>query len=331
MPAPDSQPAVAKPLDEVFALVEKDLERVRQRIGELTSSQVEIMDDCFSYLLGRPGKMIRSVLLLLTAKAVGGPIDQRHIDYAAMIEIIHTATLLHDDVIDQATLRRGQASANALWGNTAAVLMGDYLLSRAFAAGVRHKEYAANEMLTETARQICQGELLQNLQSGNWNLTESQYMQIIDGKTAALFACSAALGALFSAAAPSLVTACRQFGVIFGRTFQITDDVMDVLGTDRDLGKTAGTDLLNRKLTLPLIHWLSALEEPQRAKAIGQLKTDPPHQWVLEQLEAAGSLGYAQQVLSDCNRQAEQTLLPLPPSRAKSGLLRLHSLIQERI
>lgn len=315
----------------VFAPVEGDLRRVRQRIRRLTVSRIEAIDECFSDLINRPGKMIRSGLMLLAAKAAGGRIGRRHIDYAAIIELIHTATLYHDDVIDQASVRRGGASANALWGNAAAVLMGDYLLSRAFSAGAQLNDSAANKLLTETAGRICQGELMQNLQSGNWNLSESEYFSIIDGKTAALFACAAHLGVFLSGGSESAIRRCRRFGFELGRIFQITDDLLDLLGTEKDLGKTAGTDLVLNKATLPVIYWLEGLSERKRRHALRRLSTERDRQWVIAELRQAGSIEDSRRVLENAGRRAVRQLSALPESRAKSALFRLTFSVIERI
>lgn len=332
MPVPERQPGpIAAPTEPIFAPVEGDLQQVRRRMRELIVSGIGPIDACFSDLLDRPGKMVRSGLLLLTARVAGGRINRRHIEYAAMIELIHTATLFHDDVIDRASVRRGLSSANVLWGNTAAVLMGDYLLSRAFSAGAKINEPAAVRVLTETARQICQGELMQNLQSGNWNLSESDYFAIIDGKTAALFACAAYLGAYFSRGSESVIGRCRRFGFELGRVFQITDDLLDLLGTEKDLGKPAGTDLGHNKATLPLIHWLGTLGEQKRKEALRRLSTNRRRRWVITELRRAGSLDYTRRVLEDTGRRAERRLSVLPESRAKSALLRLTSSIRERV
>jgi octaprenyl-diphosphate synthase len=332
MPGPERKAGgTPTPTEAVFAPVEGDLRRVRQRIRRLTVSRIEAIDECFSDLINRPGKMIRSGLMLLAAKAAGGRIGRRHIDYAAIIELIHTATLYHDDVIDQASVRRGGASANALWGNAAAVLMGDYLLSRAFSAGAQLNDPAANKLLTETAGRICQGELMQNLQSGNWNLNESEYFSIIDGKTAALFACAAHLGVFLSGGSEAAIRRCRRFGFELGRAFQITDDLLDLLGTEKDLGKTAGTDLVLNKATLPVIYWLEGLSERNRRHALRRLSTERDRQWVIAELRRAGSIEDTRRVLENAGRRAVRQLSALPESRAKSALLRLTFDVIERI
>lgn len=332
MPVPERQSAAAEaPVRDLFGPVARDLPRVQRRMRELTRSNLPALEERFAVLMDRPGKMIRSGLLLLTAKAAGaGRLNRTQIEYAAVVELIHMATLLHDDVIDRASLRRGQPSANTLWGNAAAVLLGDYLLSSAFTAGIKTGVADANELLTETAGHICRGELMQNLQSGNWRLTESEYFEIIDGKTGALFACAAALGALLAEASPRTIKQARQFGFWFGRAFQVSDDLQDLTGSRRSLGKDARADLKHSKPTLPIIHWLSSLGPRKQSQAVKRLTAEPAGRWVLPELQAAGSLDYTRRVLADCGDRAARSLADLPENTAKSALIRLNSSLKNR-
>ena len=331
MPVPKHPSAEVLSAEDYFGPVTKYLPRVRQRMQAIADTGSKPVNDCISTILNKPGKMIRSGLLLLAGKAMSQRLNAQHVTYAAIVELLHTATLLHDDVIDRASLRRGQLSANALWGNTAAVLLGDAMLSGAFQAALKADNKQANTLLTKTAQQICRGELIQNLQSGNWNLSESEYFEIIDGKTAALFACAASLGGLLSDAEPEIVRKYRQFGFYFGRAFQISDDLLDLVSTDKKMGKPAGIDLARRKPTLPVIHWFGELSRQGRNEAVRRLSGRLEGKWILRELTAAGSLDYTFGVLSECGRKAAQMLKGLPESKAKSQLQKLHLAIQNRV
>ena len=181
-----------------------------------------------------------------------------------MIEMVHTATLLHDDVIDQAAVRRNQPTVNCLYGNTAAVLLGDFLLSRAFEAGVELNIPEVQKILTQTARQICQGELLQNIRRADWTMGREDYLEIIDAKTAGLFSAACRLGAVLCHADTSAVERFAEYGRCVGMAFQITDDILDITGDDEKVGKTLGTDAAQKKPTLPLIHYLQGQSAGQR-------------------------------------------------------------------
>ena len=172
---------------------------------------------------------------------------------------------------------------------------------------------------------------MQNLQSGNWNLSESEYFSIIDGKTAALFACAAHLGVFLSGGSEAAIRRCRRFGFELGRIFQITDDLLDLLGTEKHLGKTAGTDLVLNKATLPVIYWLEGLSERKRRHALRRLSTERDRQWVIAELRRAGSIEDTRRVLENAGRRAVRQLSALPESRAKSALLRLTFDVIERI
>jgi octaprenyl-diphosphate synthase len=230
--------------------------------------------------------------------------------------------LLHDDVIDGASLRRGRPSANALWGNTAAVLLGDFLLSRAFTLAADSTCDGAAALLGQTARILCVGELKQNLLKGRFDLTEQDYFQIIEAKTAALFCCSCQLGAIASGVPAEQQENLGQFGHQFGLVFQIADDLRDVLSSEKQEGKTLGTDLLQEKFTLPVIHWINQDSDRKQARIeqIAALK-DPGE--LTKQMRLSGSIDYALEQAQVRVEQAKQSLNPFPASPAKETLLSL--------
>lgn len=331
MPAPESHPAASGcrlSWEPVFGPVEAELEEVRRRIGEVIETEEPFVRDRLIQFTRRPGKMIRPVLLLLAGKSCGA-LGREHIELGAIVELVHSATLLHDDVIDQASVRRGRPSANVLWGNTAAVLLGDFLLSRAFALGIGLRLPDVSALLTAAAEEICRGELLQNLHRADWELTEAQYMQMIDGKTAALFACSAALGARAAGAKESAAEALTQYGRRLGQAFQIRDDLLDLLGSEENCGKTLGTDLAECKPTLPLIIWLRGLPAQSRQKAINQLSEGGEIRGIADQIRRSPAMEEAGQVLETLCTQAGRCLTGIADSPAKEGLLRLTQVLSD--
>ena len=314
----------------MFHCIGTELEEVRTRIQDLLQTTEAPIRDPLAHLMNRSGKMIRPALVLLAGKACNR-FQKEHIELAAIVELIHTATLLHDDVIDQASVRRNRPCTNTLWGNTAAVLLGDFLLSRAFALGLRLNQPKIYGSLIKTAEEICQGELLQNLQRGNWELTEEEYLQIIDGKTATLFACSAALGARAAKAGEQTIGLLDRYGRLLGRAFQIRDDILDLLGSEASCGKTVGTDLAECKLTLPLIVWLRTLPADQRAKEIRHLSESTERPRILRDIQISGAVEYAQQTkLKNCE-QACETLEDLSNSTARETLIQLAQAIAGQV
>lgn len=329
MPGPDFYQATACgqiSLEPVFEPVKADLQAVQQRILDWMEAEPLPIRQRLVRLTEQPGKMIRAAVLLLSAKACG-EISKDHVELAAIVEMVHLATLLHDDVIDQASVRRGSASANALWGNTAAVLLGDLLLSKAFSFGVGLSRPEITALLTETAEEICRGELLQNLHRADWGLAEEQYMKIIDGKTAALFACTAALGAKVAGAKESTAEALTQYGRQIGQAFQIRDDLLDLLSTEQQSGKTLGTDLAECKLTLPLIVWLRQLPEKQKQAAIKNLSEGSQIPHIAEQICQSPAMQKVRKILREFCGQASRFLTDLPDSAAKEALSKLAEIL----
>lgn len=302
-----------------YNLIQPELAQVR----ELLYEQFQCADDEISAILKilseQQGKMIRPAMVLLCGKLFG-EIDAEHIEFSAMVELIHMASLLHDDVIDKAQLRRGQASANALWGNTAAVLLGDFVLSRAFLLAAASKCDGAAALLGQTAQGLCVGELKQNLFKGRFDLNESDYFRMIEAKTATLFSCSCQLGAMGSGASKDCQEMTGQFGGHLGLAFQIVDDLRDVLSSEKQEGKTLGTDFLQEKFTLPVIHWLNHNRSKNKEHAEQILAFKDPRQ-LTKQMQVSGSIDYALEQAKSEIIQAKQSLDPIPASPAKEALM----------
>lgn len=319
-------PAPEQPFQTAFSLIESalqtDLQRIRDRIRRILSTDEPLLTERLSRLLDHPGKMLRPLLLLLSAEACGS-VQPIHIDLAAILELLHTATLLHDDVVDGAVLRRGRPSANALWGNTAAVLLGDFLLSRALTAAARLQPSVISEQLLQTAQQICEGELRQNIHRGNWQMDEDLYLQIISAKTASLFAAGCMLGARWAQADESAVEALTQYGHWFGLAFQVRDDVLDLFSTEKKTGKPVGSDLAESKPTLPVILWLKTLSDSEKQKAVSDLNTPRQRRRLIRQIGTSSVLVQVGIRLEQIREKACGCLKSLQETPAKETLCRL--------
>ena len=247
----------------VQALAAPDMRRVDALIRTSLASDVTLIGQVAEHIIGGGGKRLRPLLHVLAARAAGYDGD-RHIKLATVIEFIHTSTLLHDDVVDESELRRGRRTANAVWGNAASVLVGDFLYSRSFQLMVELDSMPVMRVLADTTNTIAEGEVLQLLNIGNADVDEAAYLRVIERKTAVLFAAATELAALLAGLPETGVRALRRYGLALGYAFQIADDMLDYLGDAATLGKNAGDDLAEGKPTLPLIY---ALEEatPERA------------------------------------------------------------------
>jgi octaprenyl-diphosphate synthase len=237
----------------VFATVSQEFEAVNQTILSQLESRVPLVEKIADYIISSGGKRLRPLLTLLAAGASGG-IDKRHYQLATVIEFLHTATLLHDDVVDTSDLRRGQPTANARWGNAPSVLVGDFLYARAFELLVDIGAMPVMNRLAVATRTIAEGEVMQLMNVRNPDATEAQYMEVIKGKTAILFQASSETAALINQQTASTTEKLATYGLNLGLAFQLIDDVLDYEGDTEKLGKNVGDDLAEGKPTLPLIH-----------------------------------------------------------------------------
>jgi len=258
------------------------------------------------------GKRLRPALLLLTARACGKITPAHHVLAAAM-EMIHTATLVHDDVLDEADLRRHAPTFNAGWGNKVSILLGDMLFTHAFHL-TSTVDVRACQITGEVTNRVCAGELRQVTERGNLELSEADYFTIIDGKTAALTECCGRLGALYAGSSEEVVTKLASYGRSLGLAFQIADDVLDLVGTEDTVGKTLGTDLAQQKLTLPVIHCLHRLPPAEATKLRDAIRTGAEGLGlrVLAALEKTQSVAHAKRKAEDFARAAKQDLECLP-------------------
>jgi octaprenyl-diphosphate synthase len=307
---PDLLGPIAADLEEVERILAQQL---RSRRGGVAA----VVDHVRHYR----GKRLRPVLLLLTARACGTVAAAHHV-LGAVVEMIHTATLVHDDVLDGARLRRRVATVNATWGTQTSVLLGDYLFTHAFHLASTLGDARACRLIGAATDRVCEGELCQVLQRGNLVLGEADYFDIIDGKTAELTACCCHLGALYSGADAEVVARMERFGRRVGLAFQIADDLLDLVGQEEAAGKSLGTDLEQQKLTLPLIHLLSEGPPALAARARKALAGGGNHKReVLGSLLAeSGALAYARRRAEELARLARDELDALPPSACRDAL-----------
>jgi octaprenyl-diphosphate synthase len=277
--------------------------------------------DILSHTRRFRGKRLRPMLLLLSAEATGGIRDE-HITLAAVIEMIHTATLVHDDVLDDADLRRHVATVNARWNNSTSVLFGDYLFTHAFHLAASVGTTDACRMIGRATNIVCEGELTQVRQGGNLDLSEDEYLRIIEAKTGELCAVACRLGARYADAGEAVANAMDRYGRQLGIAFQIADDVLDLAGTERETGKTLGSDLAQRKLTLPLIRLLSSTSNgsTQRARELIAAGDSAAEAELQSLLRSSGALASARQTALEFADGARKGLRQLPPSVGRTLL-----------
>ncbi|WP_396615594.1 polyprenyl synthetase family protein [Lysobacter soli] len=312
-PSPTTTPAVPD-LATIQALARQDMAAVDALIRRRLASDVVLINQVAEYIVGAGGKRLRPMLLLLANGALGGSggrgIGEHAHQLAAVVEFIHTATLLHDDVVDESDLRRGRKTANAVWGNAASVLVGDFLYSRSFQLMVELERMAVMQILADTTNRIAEGEVLQLLHVRNPDTDEAAYLRVIERKTAVLFAAATRLGALLADADEATCDALHDYGMNLGYAFQIADDVLDYASDAATLGKNLGDDLAEGKATLPLIHAIAHSDEATRARlrhAVVHGDTDAMPD-VLAAIHATGGLDYSRRRAQEYAQAAERAL-----------------------
>ena len=311
-------------LETILGLIQDDRHAADQEIRQRLSSDVALINQLGGYIINSGGKRLRPVIVLLASRACGyqGP---DHIRLAAIIEFIHTATLLHDDVVDGSELRRGQSTANAVWGNEASVLVGDFLYSRAFEMMVTLHNMRVMEILSKATNTIAEGEVMQLLNCHDPDLSEAQYLHVIRSKTAKLFEAAAQLGAVIGGQGPEVEMAMASYGMHLGTAFQLIDDVLDYRADRATLGKNIGDDLAEGKPTLPLIHAMQSGTPEQAAvvrRAIenGGLDELPA---VLAAIRDSGALDYARKQAQQEAESACRAIANLPHSNYRDSLIKL--------
>ncbi len=318
-------------LRDLYAPIRKELDQVEETLRRELRSEQPFVDRLAKHGFRLGGKRLRPALVLLSAKA-SGTLKPAHVDLAAAVELIHTATLVHDDVLDEATLRRHLDTVNARWDNEASILLGDYLFTRSICLASGLDEVFACRAIGEAAQTMCEGELRQVESRGNYAMTEEQYLEIIASKTAALIGCCCRLGSHYAGAEPEVCETLTRFGHELGVAFQIADDLLDVFGDETVAGKSLGTDLVKQKVTLPLIRLLSQTDGPQRDKLIALLSRSGNHHREALQpwFERTDAVEYAHDMAVGHTRRAGEELDKLPASPARDVLKGLTEFVVSR-
>lgn len=255
-------------IQDVFSAYKDDLQQVGKHLDRYITSEVKLIPEVSHHLIDSGGKRFRPLLLLISSRLCGYSGEHRFA-LAAVIEFIHTASLLHDDVIDQAAIRRGKTSANNIWGNAASVLVGDFLYSKAFKLLSEVSDLTLLKLMSGITNTMSEGEVFQLVKCGDIDITEEEYLAIIEKKTAVLLSAACAAGAILGSADQNKVDAIGRFGYKIGMAFQITDDTLDYMAREREFGKSIGKDLEEGKMTLPLIFALKNATQEERDKARG--------------------------------------------------------------
>jgi octaprenyl-diphosphate synthase len=300
------------------------MEAVNGVIRQRLHSEVSLVNQIAEYIISAGGKRIRPVLVLLLAKAYGYRGSAHH-ELAAVVEFIHTATLLHDDVVDESSMRRGRQTANALFGNAASVLVGDFLYSRSFQMMVALDNMRVMRILSDATNVIAEGEVLQLLNMHDPDVTHESYLKVIRSKTAKLFEAAAELGALVGGADDEQIAAAGEYGRSLGTAFQLIDDVLDYAGDAAEIGKNLGDDLREGKPTLPLIWLMENGTEEQRQLVRSCIEHGDEEQFeaVLAAVTSSGALDYTRRQAEQAARRAADAIAGLPDNVYKASLLQL--------
>jgi len=329
---PVGEPRVAIPesLRALYAPVEEELEAVEEVLRRELSSENPFVDRLARHGFRLGGKRLRPALVLLSAAACGG-IRPEHLPLAAMVEVLHTATLIHDDVLDEATMRRHLDTVNVRWNNETSVLLGDFLLAEAFCVAASVEDARAWLMLGEASRRTCEGELRQIASRGQYDLSEDDYLDIIASKTGELTSASCRLGAHLAGAGAAEVELLGQYGRDLGIAFQIADDLLDLVGDESTVGKSLGTDLEKHKPTLPLLRALAGLDPGERAERLAAMdRGDQSRGQLVEWLGRAGAIQAARGRAVEFAQRAAARLDRLAPSPARESLEKLAEFVVQR-
>lgn len=309
-------------LDDIKSAVSNELEQFEAFYKEALHSDNFLLDKIGRYTLKHKGKQLRPLFVFLSAKCFG-EVNDSTFRAATFIELLHSATLIHDDVVDDAAERRGFASINAMYKNKIAVLAGDYLLSKGMMIALENRDYQMLDMISETVRNMSEGEIFQLEKAKRFDISEDDYYQIIEKKTAALIASCCAIGAVSTGATPEQVQIMRQFGINAGTAFQIRDDIFDYQ-PDNHSGKGYGNDIREHKMTLPLIHLLKSSSAIERTLIINKIRLSGKRRHtidrIIRQANDKNSLAYCEEKMNYFTQQAENQLVNIKDCEAKETL-----------
>ncbi|HEX5651773.1 MAG TPA: polyprenyl synthetase family protein [Chitinophagaceae bacterium] len=312
-------------------LIEEELKTFGQHFKEAVRSNTPLLDRIMRFIVKRKGKQLRPMFVLLSAKLCGEVNDTAY-RAASLVEVLHTATLVHDDVVDDSMERRGFFSTYALWKAKANVLIGDYLLAKGLLLSLDHKDYQVLHILSDAVRKMSEGELLQLEKARSLNLKEDVYFEIIRNKTASLLASACAAGAWSTSQDPGITEKMRLFGEKAGIAFQIKDDLFDY--ASENVGKPTGNDIKEKKLTLPLIHALNKTDKETRRKMIYIIKNNNKKKekvdWVINEVHKNGGIDYAIGKMNQYKQEALDTLRDFPDTPIRKGLEDMVAFVTDR-
>lgn len=320
-------------MEEVLAIIREDLQRVEEEFRRRLKSRVPLITQIAEHLVKSGGKRLRPAFLILSAKLCGYDGDA-HIPLAGAIEFIHTATLLHDDVIDNAEVRRGNPSANTLWGNEASVLVGDFLFSRSFSMMVEVGDVRVLEIVAQATTHLAEGETLELVKTADLETTEEENLELIVQKTASLISAATRVGAVLGGAPPEQEEALAEYGLQVGIAFQLVDDCLDYAGQAEALGKGVGVDLREGKVTLPLIHTLKNCTQEERRRIRDVMLAEELDQrglgQVLDLVQKYGGISYTMGRAREYVERGKEALSLFPPSTEREALLSLADYVLKR-
>ncbi|MFA6457689.1 MAG: polyprenyl synthetase family protein [Bacteroidota bacterium] len=323
---------VSQSLDDIKAPVEKEIKEFSGFFKNAMRSNVFLVDTIARYIVRQKGKRIRPIIVFLCAKACGS-VNQSTFRGATLVEILHTATLVHDDVVDDADTRRGLASINAVWKNKIAVLMGDYLLSTGLMISLNHDDVYFLKVTSDSVRRMSEGEILQIQKSRELNMDEATYLKIISNKTASLLSTCSEIGAASVTDDAVQRRLMKEYGENVGMAFQIRDDILDFTSRKSILGKPIGGDMKEKKLTLPLIHALSQAPKQESKKVLKMIKAgtkDKDVEFIVNFVQHNGGVAYAEKRAHEFGNAARECLKPFPESAAKRSLEHFIDFVMER-
>jgi octaprenyl-diphosphate synthase len=319
--------------ERIISPISEELGKFEPYFKKATKSDLPLLSNIINYILRRKGKQMRPMMVFLAAK-LNGTFNERTYHAALTIELLHTATLVHDDVVDESYQRRGFFSVNAVWKNKIAVLVGDFILAKGLLWSIEHRDYDILDHICTAVRDMSEGEILQIEKARKLDITEEIYFEIIRKKTASLLATSAAVGTCSVTTDAEVIERMRLFGEYAGMAFQIKDDLFDYQKSNL-IGKPTGNDLREKKITLPLIHALNKAENGEKARIFkivrNKLKSSADIQSVNKFVEAYGGFKYAEEVMNGFNEKAIAQLAPYPDSEVKSALVEYVNYITSRV
>jgi len=312
-------------------LIEHELKLFEEKFKDAVKSNVSMLDRIMRYVVKRKGKQLRPMFVFLAARLFGEANESTY-RAASLVELLHTATLVHDDVVDDSIERRGFFSVYALWKNKASVLVGDYLLAKGLLLSLEHNDFQILKYLSDAVRQMSEGELLQMEKSRSLNLDEGVYFEIIKSKTASLLASACAAGAWSTSHDEVVAARMKAFGEKVGIAFQIKDDLFDY--TSQDIGKPTGNDIKEKKLTLPLIYTLNNVDKETRRKMIYIIKNENTRKakvrYIIEVVEKNGGIEYTNQKMTGYKKEALDLLYSFPASEIRNGFAELVNFVTDR-